>query len=163
MSSSVIVPRSLLRLLLLLCVGVAVVSCATQVRRTEPPAATPSPTEQLDTVVADLSADTTRLLDTLPTPPETDSVATTVDSLAIKADTTLTPTATDTLASNAETPVAESDSVELFKLEAPVTFSAEDSLVMTGNNMMYFFGPSEVKYQTMSIEANYLKIVSDSS
>ena len=34
---------------------------------------------------------------------------------------------------------------------------------MTGDNMMYFFGPSEVKYQTMSIEANYLKIVSDSS
>lgn len=163
MSSSVIVPRSLLRLLLLLCVGVVVVSCATQVRRTKPPVATPSPTEQLDTVVADLSADTTRLLDTLPTPPETDSVATTVDSLAIKADTTLTPTATDTLTRDAETPVAESDSVELFKLEAPVTFSAEDSLVMTGDNMMYFFGPSEVKYQTMSIEANYLKIVSDSS
>ena len=163
MSSSVIVPRSLLRLLLLLCVGVAVVSCATQVRRTESPVATPSPTEQLDTVVADLSADTTRLLDTLPTSPEIDSVATTVDSLAIKADTTLTPTAADTLASNAETPVAESDSVELFKLEAPVTFSAEDSLVMTGDNMMYFFGPSEVKYQTMSIEANYLKIVADSS
>lgn len=163
MSSSVIVPRSLLRLLLLLCVGVAVVSCATQVRRTESPVATPSPTEQLDTVVADLSADTTRLLDTLPTSPAIDSVATTVDSLAIKADTTLTPTAADTLASNAETPVAESDSVELFKLEAPVTFSAEDSLVMTGDNMMYFFGPSEVKYQTMSIEANYLKIVADSS
>lgn len=163
MSSSVIVPRSLLRLLLLLCVGVAVVSCATQVRRTESPAATPSPTEQLDTVVADLSADTTRLLDTLPTPPEIDSVATAVDSLAIKADTTLTPTAADTLARDSETPVAESDSVELFKLEAPVTFSAEDSLVMTGDNMMYFFGPSEVKYQTMSIEANYLKIVADSS
>ena len=163
MSSSVIVPRSLLRLLLLLCVGVAVVSCATQVRRTESPVATPSPTEQLDTVVADLSADTTRLLDTLPTSPEIDSVATTVDSLAIKADTTLTPTAADTLARDTETPVAESDSVELFKLEAPVTFSAEDSLVMTGDNMMYFFGPSEVKYQTMSIEANYLKIVSDSS
>ena len=163
MSSSVIVPRSLLRLLLLLCVGVVVVSCATQLRRTEPPVATPSPTEQLDTVVADLSADTTRLRDTLPTPPETDSVATTVDSLAIKADTTLTPTATNTLARDAETPVAESDSVELFKLEAPVTFSAEDSLVMTGDNMMYFFGPSEVKYQTMSIEANYIKIVSDSS
>ncbi len=163
MSSSVIVPRSLLRLLLLLCVGVAVVSCATQVRRTESPVATPSPTEQLDTVVADLSADTTRLLDTLPTSPEIDSVATTVDSLAIKADTTLTPTAADTLARDTETPVAESDSVELFKLEAPVTFSAEDSLVMTGDNMMYFFGPSEVKYQTMSIEANYLKIVADSS
>lgn len=163
MSSSVIVPRSLLRLLLLLCVGVAVVSCATQVRRTDTPAATPSPTEQLDTVVADLSADTTRLLDTLPTPPEIDSVATAVDSLAIKADTTLTPTAADTLARDSETPVSESDSVELFKLEAPVTFSAEDSLVMTGDNMMYFFGPSEVKYQTMSIEANYLKIVSDSS
>lgn len=163
MSSSVIVPRSLLRLLLLLCVGVVVVSCATQVRRTEPPVATPSPTEQLDTVVADLSADTTRLRDTLPTPPAIDSVAMAVDSLAIKADTTLTPTATDTLARDAETPVAESDSVELFKLEAPVTFSAEDSLVMTGDNMMYFFGSSEVKYQTMSIEANYLKIVSDSS
>lgn len=163
MSSSVIVPRSLLRLLLLLCVGVAVVSCATQVRRTEPPAATPSQTESLDTIVADLSADTTRQQDTLPSPLARDSVATTVDSLAIKADTTLTPTAIDTLASDAETPVAESDSVELFRLEAPVTFSAEDSLVMTGDNMMYFFGPSEVKYQTMSIEANYLKIVSDSS
>ncbi len=163
MSSSIIVPRSLLRLLLLLCVGVAVVSCATQVRHTEPPTATPSQTEPLDTVVADLSADTTRLMDTLSTPLAIDSVATTVDSLTIKADTMLTPTDIDTLASATETPLTESDSVELFKLEAPVTFSAQDSLVMTGDNMMYFFGPSEVKYQTMSIEANYLKIVSDSS
>ena len=164
MSSSVIVPRSLLRLLLLLVVGVAVVSCATQVRRTEPPAATPSQTEPLDTVVADLSSDTTRLLDTLATVPDTlktpldtlsvDSLASVRDSLALKADTTLTPTATDTLAD---------ETVELFKLEAPVTFSAQDSLVMTGDNVMYFFGPSDVKYQTMSIEANYLKIVSDSS
>ena len=164
MSSSVIVPRSLLRLLLLLVVGVAVVSCATQVRRTEPPAATPSQTEPLDTVVADLSSDTTRLLDTLATVLDTlktpldtlsvDSLASVKDSLALKADTTLTPTATDTLAN---------ETVELFKLEAPVTFSAQDSLVMTGDNVMYFFGPSDVKYQTMSIEANYLKIVSDSS
>ena len=164
MSSSVIVPRSLLRLLLLLVVGVAVVSCATQVRRTEPPAATPSQTEPLDTVVADLSSDTTRLLDTLATaldslktPLDTlsvDSLASVRDSLALEADTTLTPTATDTLAN---------ETVELFKLEAPVTFSAQDSLVMTGDNVMYFFGPSDVKYQTMSIEANYLKIVSDSS
>ena len=163
MSSSVIVPRSLLRLLLLLCVGVAVVSCATQVRHTEPPLATPSQTESLDTVVAELSADTSRQLDTLPTPLAIDSVATTIDSLTIKADTTPPPTDIDTLASATEAPVAESDSVELFKLEAPVTFSAEDSLVMTGDNKMYFFGPSDVKYQTMSIEANYLKIVADSS
>ena len=161
MSSSVIAPRSLVRLLLLLVIGVAVVSCATQVRRTEPPAATPSQTESPDTVVADLSADTTRLLDTLATPQ--DSLAAVSDSLAAKADTTLAPAATDTLAKDAEAPIAERDSVELFKLEAPVTFSAEDSIVMTGRNVMYFFGPSEVKYQTMSIEANYLKIVSDSS
>lgn len=161
MSSSVIASRSLVRLLLLLVIGVAVVSCATQVRRTEPPAATPSQTESPDTVVADLSADTTRLLDTLATPQ--DSLAAVSDSLAAKADTTLAPATTDTLAKDAETPIAEPDSVELFKLEAPVTFSAEDSLVMTGRNVMYFFGPSEVKYQRMSIEANYLKIVSDSS
>ena len=161
MSSSVIAPRSLVRLLLLLVIGVAVVSCATQVRRTEPPAAAPSQTESPDTVVADLSADTTRLLDTLATPQ--DSLVAVSDSLAAKADTTLAPTATDTLAKDAEAPIAERDSVELFKLEAPVTFSAEDSIVMTGRNVMYFFGPSEVKYQRMSIEANYLKIVSDSS
>ena len=161
MSSSLIAPRSLVRLLLLLVIGVAVVSCATQARRTEPPAATPSQTASPDTVVADLSADTTRLLDTLATPQ--DSLAAARDSLATKADTTLVPTATDTLAKDAEVPIAELDSVELFKLEAPVTFSAEDSIVMTGSNVMYFFGPSEVKYQTMSIEANYLKIVSDSS
>lgn len=161
MSSSVIAPRSLVRLLLLLVIGVVVVSCATQVRRTEPPAATPSQTESLDTIVADLSADTTRLLDSLATPP--DSLSVVSDSLAAKADTTLAPVATDTLAKGAETSITETDSVELFKLEAPVTFSAEDSLVMTGRNVMYFFGPSEVKYQRMSIEANYLKIVSDSS
>ena len=161
MSSSVIAPRSLVRLLLLLVIGVAVVSCATQARRTESPAATPSQTESPDTVVADLSADTTRLLDTLATPQ--DSLAAVSDSLAAKADTTLAPAATDTLAKDAEAPIAERDSVELFKLEAPVTFSAEDSIVMTGRNVMYFFGPSEVKYQRMSIEANYLKIVSDSS
>ena len=161
MSSSVIAPCSLVRLLLLLVIGVAVVSCATQARRTESPAATPSQTESPDTVVADLSADTTRLLDTLATPQ--DSLAAVSDSLAAKADTTLAPAATDTLAKDAKAPIAERDSVELFKLEAPVTFSAEDSIVMTGSNVMYFFGPSEVKYQTMSIEANYLKIVSDSS
>ena len=164
MPSSSIVSRSLLRLLLLLLVGVAVVSCATQARRgSNPPAAMPPQTEALDTVVADLSGDTTQLLDTLPTPPERDSVATGSDSLTLQPDTTQAPAPVDTLASESEATIAESDSVELFKLEAPVTFSAEDSLVMTGDNKMYFFGPSDVKYQTMSIEANYLKIVSDSS
>ncbi len=83
MSSSVIAPRSLVRLLLLLVIGVAVVSCATQVRRTEPPAATPSQTASPDTVVADLSADTTRLLDTLATPQ--DSLPAVSDSLAVGA------------------------------------------------------------------------------
>lgn len=167
MSNSLIAPRSLLRLLLLLLVGVGVVSCATQIRR-ETPQTVPAPPSVTDTVVADFSGDSITLSDSLTARDSVPSLDTPLlaDSLLVREDSLSgeTSIARDTTISELEEqPIVASDSVELFRLEAPVTFSAEDSLVMTGDNVMYFFGPSEVKYQTMSIEANYLKIVSDSS
>ena len=57
MSSSIIIPRPHLQLLLLLVVGVMVLSCATQGRQTPPPEDAHTLPLTADTVVADLSRD----------------------------------------------------------------------------------------------------------
>lgn len=158
MSSSIIIPRPHLQLLLLLVVGVMVLSCATQGRQTPPPEDAHTLPLTADTIVADLSRDS---LTTEITQSTEDSLVTGSDSLLRQGgDTLLT---VDTLTQEALSSTINPDTTELFRLDAPVTFSAQDSLVMTGENIMYFFGPSNVKYQSMSIESNYLKIVADSS
>lgn len=72
-------------------------------------------------------------------------VTTPTDSIAVEAD---------SLPSSSEEPIV---------LEDVVNFSAQDSIVLLGQNKVYFFGPSKVSYQTMNLESNFMYINTDSS
>lgn len=48
-------------------------------------------------------------------------------------------------------------------LESVIEFSAEDSIVMLGQNRVYFFGKGKVDYQSMNIQSNFMHINTDSS
>lgn len=48
-------------------------------------------------------------------------------------------------------------------LEDVVDFSAQDSIVLLGQNKVFFFGKSNVSYQKMNIDANFMTINTDSS
>lgn len=145
--------------LLITLIGVwLVVSCGSQKKHLPPELPSPTLPDTVSTSIADSLETAAATVDTL---------LMEIDSLPTNAD------RSDSIASNREEPdsiaqdslidTLETTDVELFRLEAPVNFSAQDSLVMTGNNNMYFFGPSHVDYQTMSIEANYMKVNADSS
>ncbi|MDH6343896.1 lipopolysaccharide assembly outer membrane protein LptD (OstA) [Parabacteroides sp. PFB2-12] len=48
-------------------------------------------------------------------------------------------------------------------LEAPVIYSAKDSIVMTAGNMAYLFGEANVKYQNIELQSEAIDIDMDSS
>lgn len=58
-------------------------------------------------------------------------------------------------------PIEEDD--DTGDLDDIVEYSAQDSMVMLGSNLVYLFGPSVVTYQQSSIKANYMRINADSS
>lgn len=61
--------------------------------------------------------------------------------------------------------LAPADSVPVSKdaLEAPVTYEAADSIIMTGDNMVYLFGKGDVKYMEIALTAENIEISLDSS
>ena len=48
-------------------------------------------------------------------------------------------------------------------LEAPVTYQARDSIVLTAGNMAYLFGEGDVKYQQIQLQAERIEMNMDSS
>jgi hypothetical protein len=48
-------------------------------------------------------------------------------------------------------------------LEAPVTYQAADSIIMTAGNMAYLFGQGDVKYQQIALESEHIQMNLDSS
>ncbi|WP_052081951.1 putative LPS assembly protein LptD [Porphyromonas macacae] len=50
-----------------------------------------------------------------------------------------------------------------FGLEDVVEYKAQDSMVIEGSNMVYFYGESSVKYQQKSLDAHYMRVNLDSS
>ena len=48
-------------------------------------------------------------------------------------------------------------------LEAPVEYTAKDSIVWMAGNMAYLFGEGDVKYQTIELKAEYIQMNMDSS
>lgn len=48
-------------------------------------------------------------------------------------------------------------------LEAPVTYEANDSIVMTATNMAYLYGDADVKYQQIQLKAEHIQMNMDSS
>ena len=48
-------------------------------------------------------------------------------------------------------------------LEAPVTYQAKDSIVLTSKNMVYLYGEGDVKYQQRQLQAERIEMNMDSS
>ena len=48
-------------------------------------------------------------------------------------------------------------------LEATVEYTAKDSIVMTANNMAFFFGEGNVKYQNIELKSDYIQMNMDST
>jgi len=48
-------------------------------------------------------------------------------------------------------------------LEAPVTYQASDSIVLTAGNMAYLFGKGEVKYQQIQLQADRIEMSMDNN
>lgn len=61
--------------------------------------------------------------------------------------------------------IAAADSVQKKSsaLDAPVIYSAKDSMIMTGSNMAYLFGDGNVKYQQIELQAEQIDMSLDSS
>ncbi len=79
-----------------------------------------------------------------------------------KPDTTFSNIPKDTTQQNKIAP----DSVSKKKktaIESRVDYQSKDSIVMTGKNLIYLFGEGNVKYQTMTLDAEYIKVNMDSS
>ena len=49
------------------------------------------------------------------------------------------------------------------KINGPVHYQASDSMVMMGNGTAYLHGKGELKYQTMELESEYIRMNIDSS
>ena len=97
-------------------------------------------------------------------------VITTSEVPQIKADTTdmakaqnpfpnLPPAALDSISLSKDTiPERKSNAID-----APVYYQSKDSIVMIGTNLVYLFGEGSVKYQNLELDAEYIKINTDSS
>jgi hypothetical protein len=74
------------------------------------------------------------------------------------------PAAADSIAPADTLPSARPDTV-LPKngLEAPVTYNATDSIIMTAGNWAYLYGQGDVKYQQIELEAERIEMNMDSS
>ncbi len=65
----------------------------------------------------------------------------------------------DSVASLAADTIPRSSSA----LDAPVSYEASDSIVMTAGNWAYLFGEADVKYQEIELQSEYIEMNMDSS
>lgn len=79
-----------------------------------------------------------------------------VDSAFINPSDSLTLSPSDSLAVADSVPRGNA-------LDAPVTYQATDSIVMTGGNFTYMYGEAVVKYQNIELESEYVEMNMDSS
>jgi hypothetical protein len=83
------------------------------------------------------------------------AVADTIPVGTMLGDTIRTDTIAATLADTAE--------VKKSGLEAPVEYSAKDSIVMTAGNMAYLYGEASVQYQQIKLESEIIEVDMDNS
>ena len=78
----------------------------------------------------------------------------------------------DSLISGQDSLIIDSDSINLVDsvaappasmLEAPVQYSAQDSIIFTANNMGFLYGEADIKYGEMGISGEFITMDMDSS
>ncbi|OJV87586.1 MAG: kinase [Bacteroidia bacterium 44-10] len=98
-----------------------------------------------------------------------DSLSGSPDSLSIPPDSFTPPP--DSLSPGPDSILIKPDSVPASPdsistkevLEAPVFYTAQDSMVFTGNNMGYLYGESDVKYGDLAIKGEFITMDLDSN
>ena len=94
-----------------------------------------------------------------------------IGNLMTEAQELITPTDTtlavvgDTIVPAGKDSVVALDSVPKKKtgLDAPVSYQAKDSIVMTGTNWAFLYGESDVKYQQIQLQSEKIEMNMDSS
>ena len=84
------------------------------------------------------------------------------DSIAVRQPDSLLQIAADTTL-QVDTAAVDTTARKKSMLEAPVTYQASDSIVLTGTNMAYLYGESNVKYQNIELQAERIEMSMDSS
>lgn len=84
------------------------------------------------------------------------------DSIAVRQPDSLLKIAADSTL-RADTAAIDTTARKKSMLEAPVTYQASDSIVLTGTNMAYLYGESNVKYQNIELQAERIEMSIDSS
>ncbi|SCQ22812.1 putative LPS assembly protein LptD [Tannerella forsythia] len=84
------------------------------------------------------------------------------DSIAVRQPDSLLKIAADSTL-RADTAAVDTTARKKSMLEAPVTYQASDSIVLTGTNMAYLYGESNVKYQNIELQAERIEMSIDSS
>ena len=84
------------------------------------------------------------------------------DSIAVRQPDSLLKIAADSTL-QVDTAAVDTTARKKSMLEAPVTYQASDSIVLTGTNMAYLYGESNVKYQNIELQAERIEMSMDSS
>ncbi|MGP1461843.1 putative LPS assembly protein LptD [Tannerella sp.] len=84
------------------------------------------------------------------------------DSIAVRQPDSLLQIAADTTL-QVDTAAVDTTARKKSMLEAPVTYQASDSIVLTGTNMAYLYGESNVKYRNIELQAERIEMSMDSS
>ena len=84
------------------------------------------------------------------------------DSIAVRQPDSLLQIAADSTL-QVDTAAVDTTARKKSMLEAPVTYQASDSIVLTGTNMAYLYGESNVKYQNIELQAERIEMSMDSS
>lgn len=72
------------------------------------------------------------------------------------------PVPADTLAVQ-EQPLSDTLPLQKQAIDAPVHYTSKDSIVMMGNGVAYMYGSGDVKYKSMQLTAEYIRVQMDSS
>ncbi|SCQ23998.1 putative LPS assembly protein LptD [Tannerella forsythia] len=84
------------------------------------------------------------------------------DSIAVRQPDSLLHIAADSTL-QVDTAAVDTTARKKSMLEAPVTYQASDSIVLTGTNMAYLYGESNVKYRNIELQAERIEMSMDSS
>jgi hypothetical protein len=86
-------------------------------------------------------------------------VALSDSSLFVPGDSlSVTPVATDSIAAD-----SASQKKNTAALDARVDYHSKDSIIMTGDRLMFIYGEGNVQYQTMGLNSEYIRVDMDSS
>lgn len=116
-----------------------------------------TPVQPIDSLdISKVEPDTTAI-----TPPPAVNIIDSLDIPKTESDTISLPSTIITQPDSLQTDTTAVETKEI--LEAPVFYTAKDSMVFTSDNMGYLYGDADIKYGNLSIKGEYITMDMDSS